>query len=60
MFTYIRRHFNGAAMPSTSGKNVRNAMLDRERLHSLNRPQALVLLSRIYINPAVSDEIMSL
>ena len=53
-------HFNGAVILSTSGKNVRDAMLmlDHERLHSLNRPQILVLLSRIYINQAVSDETM--
>ena len=44
-------------MVFTSGKNVRDAMLGHEVLHSLNSPQALALLSRTYTNPAVSDEI---
>jgi hypothetical protein len=53
---HIPVSFNDAATISTSGKNVRDAMLDHELLHSLHSLQALALLSRTYMNPAVSDE----
>lgn len=53
------RYLNGADTGSTSGKNVRDEMLDLVRLPSLNSRQAPAPHLRTYINPAVSEETTS-